>query len=61
MSNETLPDDPYILLSFINTKLRDRYASLDELCNDMQLDKDQLIQKLQLVGFQYNPIANKFW
>lgn len=56
-----LPDDPMMLFSFINTKLRDHYASLDELCRDMDIKKDLLIRKLQTAGFEYNPEYNKFW
>ena len=33
-----LPKDPVILLSVINTKLRDFYPSLDALCDDLQVD-----------------------
>ena len=55
-----LPEDPMILFSFINTKLRDNYASLDELCDDMDISKD-LVAKLGSVGFEYNPQQNKFW
>ena len=50
-----------ILFSFINTKLRDNYASLDELCDDMHISKVDLIAKLGSVGFEYNPNQNKFW
>ena len=35
----TLPEDPMMLFSFINMKLRDNYSSLDELCDDMHLLK----------------------
>ena len=35
----TLPEDPMMLFSFINMKLRDNYSSLDELCDDMHLQK----------------------
>ena len=55
-----LPEDPMIL-SFINTKLRDNYASLDELCDDMHISKADLVAKLGSVGFEYNPQQNKFW
>ena len=41
-----LPEDPMILFSFINTKLRDNYASLDELCDDMHISKVDLVAKL---------------
>lgn len=56
-----LPEDPMILFSFINTKLRDNYASLDELCDDMHISKVDLVAKLGSVGFEYNPQHNKFW
>ncbi len=55
-----LPEDPMILFSFINTKLRDNYASLDELCDDMHISKVDLVAKLGSVGFEYNPQQNKF-
>jgi hypothetical protein len=57
----TIPEDPFILYSFINMKLRDYYPSLDVLCEDMNLDKDDLIEKLQKAGFEYNSENNKFW
>ncbi len=56
-----LPEDPMILFSYINTKLRDHYPSLDALCDDLQLDKESLLAKLAGVGFVYNPEQNKFW
>ena len=56
-----LPEDPMILFSFINTKLRDNYASLDELCDDMHISKADLVAKLGSVGFECNPQQNKFW
>lgn len=56
-----LPQDPNMLLSVINMKLRDAYASLDALCEDMDVDKEELTEKLGAAGFVYNPEANKFW
>ena len=41
-----LPRDPVMLLSVVNTKLRDYYSTLDVLCEDMQVDKQELIGKL---------------
>lgn len=55
-----LPNDPIILLSFINTKLRDSYSSLDALCDDLQTDKQEIQNKLSLVGFEYNAQRNQF-
>ncbi len=59
--DDAIPADPMILFSYINTKLRDHYASLDELCDDMNLDKADLLARLAAVGFEYNPAQNKFW
>lgn len=56
-----LPEDPMMLFSVINMKLRDCYASLDELCEDMNISKDILIVKLESIGFEYNAEQNKFW
>lgn len=57
----TLPEDPMMLFSFINMKLRDNYSSLDELCDDMHLQKEMLVQKLKSAGFEYSQENNKFW
>lgn len=56
----TLPEDPMMLFSFINMKLRDNYSSLDELCDDMHLQKEMLVQKLKSAGFEYSQENNKF-
>lgn len=56
-----LPNDPMILFSFVNTKLRDIYPSLDALCEDMHVSKKELLDKLGAAGFEYNPEQNKFW
>ena len=56
-----LPKDPMILFSFINTNLRDNYKSLDELCEDMHVNKKNIVGELESVGFEYNPNQNKFW
>lgn len=56
-----MPQDPMVLMGFINMKLRDFYPDLDALCEDMQVDRSELEQRLAEVGFEYNPAANKFW
>ncbi|MEY8708422.1 DUF4250 domain-containing protein [Bacteroides faecichinchillae] len=56
-----LPKDPMILFSVINMKLRDCYSSLDELCEDMQVNKVELVNTLKAVGFEYSQEHNKFW
>lgn len=55
-----LPNDPIMLLSVINMKLRDEYGSLDELCDDLELDPIELQAKLAEAGFEYLPEANQF-
>lgn len=56
-----LPNDPFMLLSVINLKLRDFYSNLDELCADMNIDKHELCKKLDSAGFSYDESNNKFW
>lgn len=56
-----LPKDPMMLFSFINTKLRDDYSSLDELCDDLDINRADLEEQLKAAGFEYNPNQNKFW
>ncbi|MBO4778849.1 MAG: DUF4250 domain-containing protein [Bacteroidales bacterium] len=58
---EHLPQDPFMLMSFINMKLRDQYSSLESLCEDMQIDKEEIISRLANVGFEYSKENNKFW
>ena len=60
MQNE-LPKDPMMLMSYVNTKLRDYYPTLDALCEDMGVDREELAKQLGAVGFEYNPTTNKFW
>lgn len=55
-----LPNDPMILLSVVNTKLRDFYKNLDELCEDMNVDKDELLQKLSAIDYKYDEKLNRF-
>jgi len=57
----TLPEDPMMLFSFINMKLRDNYSSLDDLCEDLQVNKKSPLTKLKDAGFEYSPEHNKFW
>lgn len=55
-----LPSDPFILLSVVNTKLRDQYPNLDALCEDLDEDKSALTKKLAGVGYTYSPEQNQF-
>ena len=53
-----LPTDVMMLFSVVNTKLRDNYASLDALCEDMHVNRRQLEARLKEAGFEYNPTQN---
>ena len=56
-----LPNDPAMLLSYINMKLRDFYPNLDALCEDLDIDRKELEEKLGMGGYEYSAEANKFW
>lgn len=58
---KNMPEDPMMLMSFINMKLRDFYPSLDMLCDDLALDRKELEEKMAGVGMEYNAETNKFW
>lgn len=55
-----LPQDPYILLSVVNTQLRDRFPSLEDLCAEHGITPAVLQAKLNAEGFQYDPVQNQF-
>ena len=56
----TLPNDPVILMSVLNTYLRDFYPSLDALCDDLGQDPQRLQDALAAAGFRYDPGRNAF-
>ncbi|HIZ91292.1 MAG TPA: DUF4250 domain-containing protein [Candidatus Bacteroides merdavium] len=56
-----LPEEPMMLYSFINMKLRDFYPTLDALCEDMNVEKAEILKRLKMVGFEYDPERNRFW
>lgn len=55
-----LPRDPMMLLSVVNTKLRDQYASLDALCEDLGVEKTVIMEKLAAIGYAYDEALNRF-
>ena len=55
-----LPEDPVMLLSFVNMRLRDQYASLDDLCDDLNVLSVELEEKLGEIGYFYNAKENRF-
>ena len=55
-----LPKDPMILLSYLNAHLRDDYPTLDALCEDLDVSRTDLEDKLKAVGFVYDERQNRF-
>ena len=55
-----IPQDPAMLLSFINLKLRDYYASLEALCDDMDIDRTEIEDKLSIIDYHYDREKNRF-
>lgn len=60
MALEQLPKDPMMLLSVVNTKLRDYYDSLAVLCEDMGVEEHEINCKLESIGYAYNAELNRF-
>lgn len=55
-----MPKDPVMLLSFVNTQLRDQYSSLEELASAYMVDAEEIKAKLAAINYEYNEEQNKF-
>ncbi len=55
-----LPKDPVILLSYVNTKLRDNYPSLAEFCRVLNINSDDLVRTLESIDYHYDIDTNQF-
>lgn len=55
-----IPKNPVILLSFVNTKLRDEYSSLDELCAALDMDQEELVKSLEALDYHYDSAYHQF-
>lgn len=55
-----IPNDPVMLLSYINTQLRDFYESYEDLCKSFDLDPNEVKQKLSVIGYEYDKLSNQF-
>ena len=60
MAFEQLPNDSFMLLSVVNTKLRDTYGSLQALCEDLNVDQEEFEERLRAIDYTYQPEANRF-
>lgn len=55
-----LPNDPVMLLSVVNTRLRDVYHTLAELCEDMDVEREDIADKLKEIGYSYDEERGQF-
>ncbi len=55
-----IPNDPIMLLSFVNLKLRDYYSNLEALCEDLDVNQEELVLKLAGIDYHYNTEKNQF-
>ena len=58
--NAMIPQDPVMLLSFINLKLRDFYGSLKQLCDDLDVKEQEITDKLAAIDYHYDEERNQF-
>ena len=55
-----IPKDPVMLLSYINTQLRDNYPDMDELCRSLCLDRKDVDEKLASIDYEYDLGKNQY-
>lgn len=55
-----MPKDPVMLLSFVNTQLRDNYNTLEELCKSYMVSEEEITDKLNTINYKYNSEKNQF-
>lgn len=55
-----IPKDPAMLLSFVNLKLRDYYGSLRALCEDLDVEEQEIVEKLASINYRYDEERNQF-
>lgn len=55
-----IPNDPVMLLSYVNLKLRDYYSNLEAMCDDLDVSKEEIEEKLKGIGYAYDSDRNQF-
>ena len=55
-----IPKDPMILLSYVNTQLRDYYDSLEALCTCRGLNRESLLDKMDSIDYHYDEETHQF-
>lgn len=56
----SLPKDPVMLLSVVNTKLRDYYPSLEELAKAEGVTVEEIVKTLAVINYVYEEGSNQF-
>lgn len=60
MQINNLPKDPVMLLSYVNTQLRDNYSDLTEFCVANSIDINDVVGRLRAINYSYDPVTNQF-
>lgn len=55
-----LPKDPVMLLSVVNTQLRDKYENISELAAAYMVDEQEITDKLAQIQYTYDRQRNQF-
>ncbi len=55
-----IPKDPVMLLSYVNTQLRDFYDSLEAFCQEKEADREEICRKLAAIDYRYDTKVNQF-
>ena len=55
-----IPKDPAMLLGFVNLKLRDFYSDLDKMCEELNVDRKEIEDKLRSIDYEYDEATNQF-
>ena len=55
-----LPKDPVMLLSYVNLKLRDFYPNLEQLCEELDVERNEIVEKLAGINYHYDEERNQF-
>lgn len=60
MKSKYLIMDVNIAYSMLNMRLRDKYSSLADLCEDEDIDIEELLKEMEKKGYVYNQETNQF-
>ncbi len=55
-----IPKDPVMLLSYLNTQLRDFYPDMDELCRALDLDRKTVDEAMASIDYAYDSAKNQY-